>query len=163
MMFICLKRIGLTLMPCVLGLVCIFMLPHESVGHALDYRILEAKETPAIDFHYSDGSPASYTAVKIWSPDNGTIEFLNGRTDKNGRISFLPDVDGVWRITINDGMGHVKTLQYEVDGSTGNVVAKNQNEQHNSRLLLAILGCSLILNLGFLLKRVARKDGSWFK
>lgn len=98
----------------------------------------------------------SFAKVKIWSPENDRVEFQNGRTDKNGRFSFFPDVDGVWHITVNDGMGHVATLKPElsnnVDGTIGYGGEAGRAEGRNS-MLYACLGCSLIFNAGFVIGR----------
>jgi len=107
-----------------------------------------------VDFEYSDGSPVSFAKVKIWSPDNDSIEFQNGRTDTNGRFSFFPDVDGVWRITVNDGMGHVATLEHVLSSNADTTTVKvSGSTARTSQLFYAFLGCSLIINAGFLVGR----------
>lgn len=106
---------------------------------------------PTINFSYSDGSPVSYASVKIWSPGNNSIEYQNGRTDKNGRFSFLPDSAGEWRITLNDGQGHAATLHHQVEerGEATTTEMPAGPAGTVERSLFALLGSSLIVNLGF--------------
>jgi len=141
----------------------LFLSSSNSGAHGVDGWVTEsAAMLPAVNFKYSDGSPASYASVKIWSPASDSLEYQNGRTDKNGRFSFIPDIDGKWRIIMNDGVGHRAELAFDYHGSQ----ELNQREVVQrpvaplSRTLLAVLGCSLILNMGYaigLLKRRYKK------
>ncbi len=141
--------------------ICIFLLTLTCIkdggAHGLESIVSESVGvTSTIDFQYSDGSPASFAQVKIWSPENDSIEFQNGRTDANGRFTFVPDADGVWRITVNDGMGHAVTLEPELSRNADSTITKGSTSSSaagSNRLFSALFGCSLILNLGFLVGR----------
>ncbi len=76
---------------------------------------------------YSDGSPMSFAKVVVFSPSDSKVEHQNGRTDKNGRFAFLPDEQGEWRITVNDGMGHAFTRQIRIDNPTDPVLPAPQS------------------------------------
>ncbi len=54
---------------------------------------------------YDTGEPMNYAEVKIMAP-NSKIPFQIGRTDRNGRFCFFPDVSGVWKVIVDDGIGH---------------------------------------------------------
>lgn len=131
----------------------------ESRAHGLTAKVSHNNQaTSTVTFHYSDGSPASYTAVKVYSPVSETVEFQNGRTDKNGRFSFTPDAKGLWRIRVNDGMGHAVSVDQELD-TIGEVIAVGSDrgaERQPSRFTYAILGCSLVMNIGFTLRTLKR-------
>ena len=62
---------------------------------------------------YDDGEPMSYASVKIAAPDT-EIEFQTGRTDRNGRFMFQPEVQGKWNVIVSDGMGHRLALPLEI-------------------------------------------------
>lgn len=79
------------------------------------------KETSGICVvaQYDDGEPMSYAQVEIAAPD-GKPGFQSGRTDCNGMFMFLPDVDGKYRVTVGDDMGHQLVLAKTIaaDGSS---------------------------------------------
>lgn len=124
-------------------------------AHGLGYRILKNETTEVVEFRYSNGSALPFAEVEVWSPDDVEIEFQNGRTDKNGRFSFFPDIPGIWRVTISDGMGHTANAQCEIalqaEDSTLSLVQPQKKD--SNRITLTILGISLIFNLALLIKR----------
>jgi nickel transport protein len=69
-------------------------------------RTIEQKNAMVVTALYDDGEPISYAAVKIYSPDGGTVEYQNGRTDKSGRFAFVPSEAGEWLVRLDDGTGH---------------------------------------------------------
>lgn len=54
---------------------------------------------------YDSGEPMSYAKVKILAPE-GQLPFQSGRTDRNGRFCFFPDLAGDWKVVVDDEMGH---------------------------------------------------------
>lgn len=151
-------RYNFTSILSILAVLSIFMFHVETRAHGLEYTVSETSGKPTVDFHYSDGSPVSYTEVKIWSPDNDSIEFQNGRTDKNGRFSFVPDQDGLWRITTNDEMGHAATVEHIViTTASGTKGIVHSPAEKKNKTLFAVLGCSLIMNVGFVVGGLRRE------
>ncbi len=71
-------------------------------AHGVYYQQLEGGI--GIAAKYDNGTPISFSAVKVLSTDNS--EFQLGSTDKYGHFFFLPDEKGEWTIFVNDGMGH---------------------------------------------------------
>ncbi|MBW1732436.1 MAG: carboxypeptidase regulatory-like domain-containing protein [Deltaproteobacteria bacterium] len=63
---------------------------------------------------YSTGEPMSYAKVVITAPDK-KIPFQIGRTDRNGRFCFFPDVPGQWVVVVSDEMGHRLEVTVPVD------------------------------------------------
>lgn len=85
------------------------------------------KETSGICVvaQYDDGEPMSYAQVEIAAPD-GKPGFQSGRTDRNGMFMFLPDVDGKYRVTVGDGMGHQLVLAKTIT-ENGNIAASRES------------------------------------
>jgi len=54
---------------------------------------------------YTTGDPMSYAKVEVTAPDK-RIPFQIGRTDRNRRFCFYPDMPGKWKVVVSDGMGH---------------------------------------------------------
>ncbi|MTW22285.1 hypothetical protein [Allochromatium palmeri] len=58
-----------------------------------------------VELHYADGSPFSYESTEVYRPAE-SVPFLVGRTDANGRLAFVPDRSGDWRVRTFSEDGH---------------------------------------------------------
>jgi len=104
---------------------------------------------------YDDGTPISYADTKIFSPKGEKIPFQEGVTDKNGRFLFVPDETGIWKISINDGMGHGLIKEIEVKNLNN---LKVKNKASLSKWYKILIGISIIFGLtGFALFIKANK------
>jgi len=134
--------------------------PPDTSAHGTDYRVLEAAPVIVAEFFYSDNEPLRYAEVLVFSPENDTVEYQNGRTDKNGRFAFTPEKPGEWRVKVNDGMGHavqasinVKPDESEDTGeAAGNRIDALAEKQgpapgQASTIIKIIFGLSLLLNI----------------
>jgi len=90
----------------------VMMLPAAGLCHGVDGAIAAAQGY-LVTVVYDDGDPMSYAAVEIKGPDAGPA-FQTGRTDRNGRIMFLPDRTGSWQVVVKDGVGHMVSLDLDV-------------------------------------------------
>lgn len=59
-----------------------------------------------LTFYYVGGGPMADADARLFAPGAGAAAFQVGRTDQLGRLSFLPDRAGLWRIDVVDGHGH---------------------------------------------------------
>jgi nickel transport protein len=75
--------------------------------------MVERTDGYCVTAQYDDGEPASYAAVEIKAPDSDLV-FQKGRTDRNGRFMFQPEVPGRWQAIVQDGMGHRLALDVVV-------------------------------------------------
>jgi nickel transport protein len=130
--------------------------PLDSGAHGTAYRIVKDANLAAVEFHYSDGEPMAYAEVLVFGPQDRQVEHQNGRTDRHGKFAFCPDMPGAWRITANDGMGHL--CEATVDVGPGSLAGKADTPQGDtdvgppvqvSKGLKIIAGLSLIFNLAF--------------
>ncbi|GAB6097672.1 hypothetical protein JCM14469_39260 [Desulfatiferula olefinivorans] len=145
----------------------IIITPGKIFAHGTAHRLLDPSGTLAVSFFYSDDTPMQYAEVLVFSPADPNIEHQNGRTDKNGMFAFVPDTDGTWTITVEDGMGHAEKAQIRVAPQNAplspddNRLKSDLERPALSRPVAAILGLSLILNLagaGYCLKRRRSRD-----
>mgnify|MGYP000927971176 CR=1 FL=1 len=137
-------------------LACV-LLPATLLAHGTGHRILEDKNAITVAFFYADGEPMRYAEVLIFSPDNPKIEYQNGRTDLHGQFAFHPDKAGTWRITADDGMGHLAQASVDVppSGAAAAAAADQTGPQHAaspagpapSRLAGIAAGLSILLNI----------------
>lgn len=97
-----------------------------------------------ITAQYENNEPISYAKVEIFAP-NSKIRFQSGRTDKNGRFSFVPDRKGKWQVIIDDEDGHKLTIFVSV-----NNVLNSEVKRETADLLIftkVILGILAIFGL----------------
>ena len=79
-------------------------------AHGTGARVL-GNGAIAVELYYTDGEPMVFADVQVFGPgDTADMPHVNGRADRLGRVTFLPDRDGDWRIEGKDGEGHsIKT------------------------------------------------------
>ena len=91
---------------------------------------------------YDDGEAMSYAKVIISAPDSNMV-FQTGGSDRNGRFCFYPDVPGIWKVVMEDGIGHRLEMMVDVDN-----VQKAQIRQPESaglnKMSKVLLGISII-------------------
>ncbi|WP_457638834.1 ABC transporter permease [Persephonella sp.] len=123
--------------------VLLFMLAGFALGHQVNVEVNREKAV-VIKLRYADGMPFSYEKYQIFSPENKDIPFATGRTDKNGRIVFIPDIKGVWTVKAfsQDGHGVVKKIEI-----TESFVPDGQSNSSFNHLLKILAGTGIIFAL----------------
>lgn len=137
-------------------LVAFLFFAHQAWGHGTTYRVLDSASAITAQFSYSNDEPLQYAKVLIFAPDGGTIEYQNGRTDRRGIFAFCPDRKGIWKMQVNDGMGHMVHAEIDVPEtaeSTTEKVPVTMPERCTitaaSKMVKIIVGLSLMLNVFF--------------
>ncbi|MBN1163445.1 MAG: hypothetical protein JXB45_02595 [Candidatus Krumholzibacteriota bacterium] len=115
------------------------------------------ERTVGIEAVYDDGSPMSFCEVIVYSPDAEETEFMTAQTDRQGRFAFCPDRDGLWRITVGDGMGHQVSVEIEVEAGTARGAGGSRDG--DDRIRGSIVGISVIFGLFGLCSLFFRKRG----
>lgn len=136
-------------------LLVLLLLPTALLAHGTGHRILEDEAALTVEFFYADGEPMRYAEVLIFNPQDPKIEYQNGRTDLHGRFAFLPDTPGIWRITADDGMGHLAQATLDVASPNPAVAPEEAHPKKGvvfqgsapSRLTGMIAGLSILLNI----------------
>jgi nickel transport protein len=98
------------------ALIIVFFWASWGWAHGVEGAIAPA-EGYLLSVRYDDGEPVSYAEARIHAPD-AEPAFQTGRTDRNGRLMFYPDVPGRWRVEVKDGMGHQAALEVAVAADT---------------------------------------------
>ena len=73
-------------------------------AHALSHEA-QPGNAVIVELRYGDGSPFSYETAEVYRPAE-SVPFLAGRTDANGRLAFVPDRPGDWRVRAFSEDGH---------------------------------------------------------
>ena len=136
-------------------------------AHGTGHRVIRDSRAIAVESFYSDREPMSYAEVKLYGPSDDSIEYQNGRTDRNGRFAFLPDREGTWRVEVGDGMGHLMKAEIDVKNpekvetpTEESPVAVDAARPGIPMPWKAALGLSLIANLSLLAYVWKRKHPS---
>ena len=101
-----------------------------SMGPTIIYchelQVLIDLRSPFVSIHsqYGENEFCSYADVSIFGPKSDTAEFQTGNADVYGNFSFLPDSPGIWKVKVDDGLGHVKSIKTEVTDSFFSVQQK---------------------------------------
>ena len=140
-------------------LIFLFVLMNENPGyaHGVGYREISVKAVP-LEFFYSTGEKMSYCEAKIFSHKDSKFAAQTSRTDEQGRISFIPDSIGEWRVIVNDGQGHQCEAKINVtEEFLKNNISIEQNHENDSPagfelFIRALLGVSLIFNAALMIK-----------
>ncbi|MCC6293424.1 MAG: hypothetical protein IT164_12305 [Bryobacterales bacterium] len=127
-------------------------------AHELDIAATLSAPAVCLRATYAGAGPVPFAAVQVFAP--GAAEFQNGRTDRRGGFSFLPDASGSWRIVIDDEEGHRREATVHVPESfTANTPA-DAAPPEIPRLWRALTGVSLLVGAtgflyGFKVRRAA--------
>lgn len=119
----------------------------------------------SVRFTYSTGEIMSFARIRVYAPSRPDTETLQSITDRSGYYGFVPDEEGEWRITAEDGMGHKGeiTLTVGAPGESAAAAPSGSGSDSGSAPLglRIILGLSLILNIfavyNFVLPRLPKK------
>ena len=97
----------------ILLLLLIFSSAGAASAHGL-YGYQNNDKSLVVYFEYSEGEPAAYGAVSVFSPSDGKFEYQKGRSDQNGYFAFRPNEVGTWKIMLDDAQGHQTQAIVEV-------------------------------------------------
>lgn len=127
-------------------------------GHGIEAQRVEGGV--GVRAVYDDGSPVTFSEAALYAPASGEKPLLTGMTDRDGCFMFRPDTSGIWRITIDDGMGHVVTEEVAVDGK---ISTSKQKSRRMPKRYGIVTGLALIFGLfgsfAFLRQRYSGKAG----
>jgi nickel transport protein len=132
-------------------LLCLW-LPERTAAHDLRHSIEEGAAV-TVKLFSADGNEFSFESYEVYYARE-EIPFQVGRTDARGRLVFLPDRAGTWRIKAFSEDGHGADLSITT-GAQGAVESADPSlfERH-SRL---VVGVSIIFGLFGVASLLARR------
>jgi len=101
-------------------LIFIFLLIFFSAhAHEIEIDVRENKAV-IIEIRYEEGQPFSFKEYEIYWSQQPDKPFVVGKTDRYGRVVFLPDKNGIWLLKAysEDGHGIVKELKITDAGTS---------------------------------------------
>ena len=88
--------------------------PGPSAAHGVGARKL-GPGAQTVEIYYASGEPMAYATVRVFSPSDPTIPYIDGRADRLGRFAFLPSEPGAWSVQADDGDGHHLAITVAAD------------------------------------------------
>jgi nickel transport protein len=133
--------------------------PETALSHGVGYR-QSGKKTVALEFYYSTGETMAYQEARVYSPQDEKNPFQSGRTDESGICSFVPNVEGEWRVAVWDIEGHRVEAVVPVtpeflndgDGEAISVPSQSSLPQGAELFIRAALGVSFLFNIAALVR-----------
>ena len=113
-----------------------------ALAHGVKHRVFPGGT--GIEASYDDGSPMAFCDVTVFAPDDQDGEYQTGTTDPHGRFAFVPDTNGVWTLTVDDGMGHLVSAVVQAGP---NELVSGGADTRVGRLTGGIVGVSVIFGL----------------
>ncbi len=135
-----------------LCLILLAMLSLPAAGHDLRYQT-ESGHAVIIHLSYGEDLPFSFESYEIRRQED-SWPYQSGRTDARGRIAFLPDSPGLWRVKAFSEDGHGVEFDLET-GADQSITTEGKSlfERHGPM----VAGVALILGLFGLLSLYARR------
>jgi hypothetical protein len=88
--------------------IILFSITAKLFGHGIHIEP-EFKIPSVIVFSgYSETQPVAGATVTVFSPADASKPFQTGKTDKHGKFSFVPDIEGEWLFSVDDQKGHAE-------------------------------------------------------
>lgn len=98
----------------------LMLLALPAAGHDLQHTAVTGQAL-VVQMHYADGSPFAFESYEVYRGADKVPQQV-GRTDKAGRIAFLPDGPATWRVKAFSEDGHGLDIRVE-SGAGGTVEA----------------------------------------
>jgi len=94
-------------------------LPHPSAAHGVRTEVAVGAMT-IVTLTHENGSPMAGASFTVMAPGSEKA-YLTGTTDHLGRVVFLPDQTGAWRVRVASADGHGAMVTLEVDSTAVNL------------------------------------------
>lgn len=128
----------------------LFALP--AYAHDLQHEV-DSAQAVVVTLHFTDAKPFSFEAYEIYRQGE-KLPVQVGRSDAQGRIAFLPDRAGTWRIKTFAADGHGLDFTVQTDAATRVVAAERPAVERYGRI---VVGIGVILGLFGFIKLFLRK------
>jgi nickel transport protein len=122
-------------------LICMW-LPGQILAHDLQHSIDEAAAV-YVEFFFADGNEFDFESYEVYRGGE-EVPFQVGRTDARGRLVFLPDRAGAWRIVVFSEDGHGADFSLSTGAQGG--VEKSSGPLFERHLRI-IVGVSIIFGI----------------
>ena len=140
---------------CWIGLsLALLLLGNPAEAHRMDHAVSSA-EAQVLTVSFPYGQQPIFEPYQVFAPDTD-VAFQTGRTDMQGRVSFLPDRPGRWRVAVTTEDGHGLEVRIRVDEDLAITEVEGPGA---GGLAMTLAGVGYLLGLGglFVLWRQRRR------
>jgi nickel transport protein len=130
---------------------CLLLAGHAH-AHGVQHRIEEDRAV-TVELFYEDGSELAFERYEITRAGEQT-PFQSGSTDARGRLAFLPDRPGAWRVLVFSEDGHGTEISFTTDAQGEIERADRPLLERHWRL---VAGVSLLFGIFGLISLFARR------
>lgn len=123
-------------------LIVLLLLAAPARAHDLQYTVAPGQAV-VVKLFYADNRAFAFEGYEIY-PEGGDPPVQVGRTDRRGRIAFLPDRAGRWRIKAMSEDGHGLDFGIETDAAAAPTGLDKPFHERYGRL---VVGVAVILGL----------------
>ena len=117
-------------------------LPGQALAHDLQHSIEEGAAV-SIKLFFADGNEFSFESYEVYRAGE-EVPFQVGRTDAQGRVVFIPDRAGAWRVKAFSEDGHGVDFSFTT-GVKSDV--QDADEPPLARHLRILVGLSVIFGV----------------
>jgi len=121
-------------------------------AHDLQHQIDEGAAV-SVRLFSTDGSAFAFESYEVYRAGD-EVPFQVGRTDLQGRVVFLPDRVGTWRIKAFSEDGHGADFSFSTDLKSG---VRDANRSFLERHLRIVVGVSVIFGVFGLASLLTRR------
>jgi nickel transport protein len=137
------------------ALLLFLWLPERAAGHDLQHSIEEGSAV-TVKLFFADGNEFSFESYEVYRAGE-EIPFQVGRTDALGRLVFLPDRAGTWRIKAFSEDGHGAELSLTTGPQGAIESAERSLFERHTRF---VVGVSVIFGIFGLVSLFVRRKGT---
>lgn len=133
-------------------LVLVVLLAGPAAAHSVTDTLTNASAT-VVRFAWATGSPVARAGFRLYGPGDSEA-WLIGQSDRDGRVAFVPDRAGGWRIELQADPEHKLTRTIEI---TADRTARREGP---GRRLGVVLGVVVAGAGGYLIGRRHGRRGA---
>jgi nickel transport protein len=130
-----------------LAILLLLLCANLAAAHEVDPAVA-AVDAVSVTLAYADGSPFAYEKYELYA-EGQEIPAQVGNTDARGRVTFIPDAAGQWRLKAFSADGHGVDFRFAAPVAPSNAVAANEaggaGERGPNRPSLMLFGLGAIL------------------
>ncbi|MCW5963329.1 MAG: hypothetical protein KIT83_04760 [Bryobacterales bacterium] len=144
------------------GVLLVMLTTSPVTAHDLQTKVRQQPPFVVVEATYDGEEAACFLAVRVLAPEErqpAADAFQTGRTDRDGRFVFLPNRPGLWKVSVDDEMGHRATQEVTVTNAPAPPTspAEGTGGRTNSDKLL--VGLSVLFGVtGLLMAWLSRRS-----
>ena len=136
---------------CLAALALCAWLPGQALAHDLQHQV-DVGAAVSVRFFFADGSDFSFESYEVYRAGH-EVPFQVGRTDLKGRVVFLPDRAGTWRIKVFSEDGHGADISFSTGAKGESGDAERPFLERHLRILVGVSVIFGVFGLASLLMR----------